>query len=241
LNSCGFRRSVGGFATYVKNESMGWRVFIMAMSLLGLAACSDTTVPAAPGGGPGGSGGAGAGVGAGGTGASVGVGGAGGTAAMAGSGGMAGSGAMAGSGGMTGGAGSGGTGGTGAMLGAGGAGGGVDPTGACGSEQDQAVYAGLLPGAVRQTSASAAIGVCEDDSDFSGCVSGEVQRIRGLSEGCSDCYGELEVCSSPECADACAVDPCACLLDPACLAIDYFITCQPDFFACAGSVQDCRL
>ena len=195
---------------------MAWRLFLFGVAIV--VACSETSTPAAPGGGgttppspTGGTGGAGAGAGVGGTG-----------------------------GGSGGGAGTTGTAGSGGQGGNAGAGGGLQ-RGACNSDDFMILAALVDPAEVRATSAGCANSPCQplanDDSAFVACVANCVElAYTGLSEPCAVCYGELENCSNATCANECSGDAsnaCACPSSTPCVEAGY-PQCQALWSDCTG-------
>jgi len=184
---------------------------------LGFAACDNTTIPAAPGGGGG---------------TIPPVGGTGGSAGSSGAGGDAGAGGNAGNGG------SGGQGGVGGASGGGGVGGmgGIGLVGDCNNEIDFAELATLQPDNARTLTASVTVSdQCGNNfpnrDDFNTCVIDGIQAtLPALSLECSRCYADLAWCSFPNCNVACQNDSCL----PVCLTCSGYELCREALRLCTG-------
>jgi len=192
-----------------------------------VAACSDHALPPPPPGPGGGSGGTSA------TGGSGGFGATGGTGGMGATGGTGGTDATGGAGGMGGNAASGGTGGGGA--GTAGAGG----RGACLSEADIDAIVAQYPVSARQIAAECGEG-CPTESDdqaFLNCTNLCIdEKIPGLSDGCTSCYGSFSLCLGVTCRADCASDACV----TECETCQGYDTCFQNLARCAGrDSQDC--
>ncbi len=194
---------------------------------LGLAACNEDSVPAAPGSGgrppngTGGTGGSAATGGDAGTGGNLGTGGDSGTGGAAGRGGAAGAGGDAGAGGS----------------------GGAEVLGDCNNEDDVAALAQLDPNA-RQLASEAAL-TCSDDildkPAFTTCVE---MAFPSLSDECAACYGVLAYCSGTggtTCNQPCANDSCSQEPPPdGCYLCPGYDTCLGDLMECTGTIpRDC--
>lgn len=176
---------------------------------LGLTACDNETIPAAPDQGGGGSvpptGGT---SGSGGTG---GVGGDGGAGGAAGNGGAAGT---AGAGGM----------------------GGIGLVGDCSNPEDFAELATLQPDNARTLTASVTVtDQCGNNfpnrTAFNACVIDGIQTtLPNLSLECSTCYADLAWCSFPNCNAECQNDACL----PGCLTCSGYDLCREALRLCTG-------
>jgi hypothetical protein len=183
---------------------------------LGLAACNDGGVPAAPGGGTGG-------------GTFPPVGGSGGTAGTGGTAGSSGAGGNPGTGGGAGQGGAGGNAGVGGM-------GGIAIIGDCTNTTDFAALASLAPGNARTLAASVAVAdqcvnLFPNRADFNACVVAGMQAsLPALSLQCSTCYADLAWCSLPNCNVACQNDSCL----PICLTCEGYEACREALNRCTG-------
>ena len=202
------------------NRAMTRVAFGLLLSFA-LAACNQSSTPAAPGGGTGGTVGPPATGGSGGTG----TGGSGGTAGGSGTGGSAGMGGAAG--------GNGGAGGSGGIgLG----------DGACDNVDDLDALSGLLPNNARNVAASCGVACAAltVEALYVQCVVECVQDdVPGLSEGCATCYGDFAWCLGLGCNSNCEIDAC----DPVCeseTSCPGYGSCFADLNQCAGrNSRDC--